>query len=326
MRYIGSKASTLSALEELIVSRVSSGDLCDPFGGIGTFGAHFRGLGYRVHTGDLLQFAHDFQAVRVASAAPPEFGSVAEVTGAAEMAEYLNAVPGRHGWLSQHFAAERTFLTVENARRADAIHAQILTWDAAGRLTDLERSWLMASLISSVDRVANTAGTYYACLKRLGRRALRPFVFRPVTVPDGPLGTAVLADAADLAASRTWDVLYLDPPYTARRYGAYYHLPELIARGAEPRPRGASGITALPHRPSPYYTKGSLAALTSLLERARFELLVLHYSDTGLMDPVELTAALARFGSVTTALLPAVGYRTTTGSRVVVHRVLLVAP
>jgi adenine-specific DNA-methyltransferase len=151
-------------------------------------------------------------------------------------------------------------------------------------------------------------------------------VFLPVEVPDGPVGTAVVSDAAELAASREWGVLYLDPPYTARRYGGYYHLPELIARGAEPRPRGASGITALPHRPSPYYSKGSLAALRGLLQRAQFELLVLHYSDTGLMDPAELTQTLSEFGSVTTTFLPAVGYRTTAGSRGVVHRVLMVTP
>lgn len=326
MRYIGSKASTLPALQRLITERMPSGDLCDPFGGVGTFGSHFRTLGYRVHTGDLLSFAHDFQNVRVASPDPPRFSGVPQANGAAGMSGYLNALPDRDGWLTEHFALDRTFLTVENARRADAIHAQILDWDAAGSLTALERSWLMASLISSVDRVANTAGTYYACLKQLGRRALRPFSFVPLPVPDGPSGTAVIADAADLAASRPWDVLYLDPPYTARRYAGYYHLPELITRGDQPQPRGASGITTMPQLPSPYYTKGSIGALTALLERATFGLLVMHYSDTGLMDPVELTAAVGRFGSVTTAFLPAVGYRTTAGSRRVTHRVLVVSP
>lgn len=326
MRYIGSKASTLVALEDLIVARVPSGDLCDPFGGVGTFGAHFRGLGYRVHTGDLLSFAHDFQTVRVASPGVPEFAGVPEAGGAGGVVDYLNLLPDEDGWLTRHFAVERRFLSVGNARRADAVHREILAWTASGRLTALERSWLMAGLIASLDRVANTAGTYYACLKELGRRAWRPFEFRPVAVPEGPTGTAVVSDAADLAASRRWDVLYLDPPYTDRRYGGYYHLPELLSRGTEPRPRGASGITTMPHRPSPYYTKQSLNALVNLLERSQFELLVLHYSDKGLMAPDALYGALRRFGDVTTALLPALGYRTTAGARGVVHRVLLVAP
>lgn len=324
MRYIGSKASTLAALADLIGARIPAGDLCDPFGGVGTFGAHFRGLGYRVHTGDLLSFAHDFQVVRVASAGVPGFAGVPEACGAGGIVQYLNGLPGEDGWLTREFAIERRFLSVDNARRGDAVHRTVLAWAAAGHVTAAERSWLMAGLISSLDRVANTAGTYYACLKVLGRRALRPFEFRPVSVPDGPAGTAVVSDAADLAASRPWDVLYLDPPYTARRYGGYYHLPELLSRGVEPCPRGASGITALPHVPSPYYTKQSLSALVSLLERSRFRLLVMHYSDTGLMDPDALVGALRRFGAVTTALLPALGYRTTPGARGVVHRVLLV--
>ena len=35
---------------------------------------------------------------------------------------------------------------------------------------------------------------------------------------------------------------YLDPPYNERNYAAYYHLPETIATGCVPIPKGKSGI------------------------------------------------------------------------------------
>ena len=46
MRYIGSKTSTLPQLARLITQRVDRGTFLDCFGGMGTVGSHFKGLGY----------------------------------------------------------------------------------------------------------------------------------------------------------------------------------------------------------------------------------------------------------------------------------------
>ena len=73
MRYFGSKFSTLPQLGEIIHARVPSGTFCDAFGGIGTVGAYFKALGYRVWTGDVLLFAHYFQVARIHRQKRPAF-------------------------------------------------------------------------------------------------------------------------------------------------------------------------------------------------------------------------------------------------------------
>ena len=55
-------------------------------------------------------------------------------------------------------------------------------------------------------------------------------------------------DAAD-AAKRIVevDLIYIDPPYNSRQYVAYYHLPEILARGwteTAPEIRGKVGLLA----------------------------------------------------------------------------------
>ncbi len=55
---------------------------------------------------------------------------------------------------------------MENARRIEVCRQLIDEWIEAEEITDTESSSLIASLINSFDTVANTAGTYYAYLKK----------------------------------------------------------------------------------------------------------------------------------------------------------------
>jgi adenine-specific DNA-methyltransferase len=324
LRYFGSKVSTLPALTDLITSVVPVGTLCDPFGGVGVVGSHFRSLGFHVHTGDALEFAYHFQVVKIALNKDPDFrGLISEgLRGPQAVIDHLDGMPGTTGWLTKHFAKQRGFFSLPNARRADSVRRQIARWKREGLLTHNEHAYLSAAFINSLDKVANTAGTYYAHLKELTTRAEKYFRFQALTVEKGPRGVAARQDAEELACSRSWDVLYLDPPYNERSYAGYYHLPELLARGLRPKPRGLSGITSLAGNRSDFNSPArSLEALSRLLRSTHFRLLVLHYTDAGLMQPKDLRSLLRRHGDVTEETIEAIGYRTTSGSRLVQHRV-----
>src|SRR6185436_6043411 len=113
---------------------------------------------------------------------------------------------------------------------------RINQWCRNNWVTQNQRAVLLASLINSMDRVANTAGTYYAYLKSWHRKALKPFRFELVRSSRGPQkGHCILADANTLVGSREYDILYLDPPFNERCYSSYYHLPESLARRHTPR-------------------------------------------------------------------------------------------
>src|SRR5437588_3272216 len=86
-------------------------------------------------------------------------------------------------------------------------------------------------------------------MKRWQPNAQRPFsisIDAPVTGKGRAI--AYLMDAAQ--AARTIgeiDLLYIDPPYNSRQYVAYYHIPEILARGwsdMAPEIRGKVGLLA----------------------------------------------------------------------------------
>jgi len=72
-------------------------------------------------------------------------------------------------------------------------------------------------------------------------------------IPEPPVrgrrpAQASLMDATDAARSiGEVDLLYIDPPYNSRQYVAYYHIPEILARGwseSAPAIRGKVGLLA----------------------------------------------------------------------------------
>ena len=184
----------------------------------------------------------------------------------------------------------------------------------------------MASLIDSMDKVANTAGTYYAHLKTFTRKALKPFHYKLLPPTHGPIGTAIRSDALGLVQRATYDILYLDPPYNERDYSAYYHLPETMASGRAVDLSGSCGMPRALRRKSRFTKPREVhSALSELLDASRFRLLVFHYSDDGLLSPSELLALLRPLGRVQKRSLGALGYRTTHGERSTAHTLYLVS-
>jgi adenine-specific DNA-methyltransferase len=107
----------------------------------------------------------------------------------------------------------------------------------------------LAAIIEGADRVANTAGVYASYMKRWQPNARRAFEIVPERPVSGKgAARAYLMDAASAAKEiGEVDLLYIDPPYNSRQYVAYYHIPEILARGwsdSAPAIRGKVGLLA----------------------------------------------------------------------------------
>ncbi|EQD31335.1 adenine specific DNA methyltransferase [mine drainage metagenome] len=138
-------------------------------------------------------------------------------------------------------------------------------------------------------------------------------------------GFCFLKDARDLVAGRRFDVLYLDPPFSARPYATYYHLPETIARGAEPRVKGEAGMPSPYSSPSDFTSRSHVQeAMQELLECADFGLLAFQYSDGGMVPPASLRRLLTRYGRVRSFRIPALGYQTRHQPRQTSHTLYVV--
>lgn len=315
MRYLGSKALIAEELIELIGPGEGS-SFCDPFGGMATVSAMAKKNGCHVATGDILTCPYSFQVARIECSRRLAFQRLRKLHGFADfesLVGHLNKRAAQNGWLIDEFSSKRRFFTRGNAERIEGARIEIAQWDAEKALTPMERAVLVASLVHSMDRVANTAGTYYAHLKEFSRKAQRPFFFELISpIPGSSTCSAHLVPAAELVTAQEWDVLYLDPPYNERCYAGYYHLPETISRLETPSCQGKSGSPAGLSRPKSAFNRPAMAvqALEALLAGAKAKKVVFHYSAEGLIPLSASRRLLSEFGNVREHALVAPGYTT----------------
>src|SRR5690348_14496824 len=168
MRYIGSKTATLPWLEGFVARMAPDAtSICDPFAGTCTVSRHFKRLGFRIFTGDVLSLSHAMQVATIGLNRRPDFRSLStlhpirsrrESTTLQRVFAHLNALEPEKGYLSRHFsrAAGRMFFTDANAMKIDAIRARISDWETNKLLSPSERQFLLASLLVASDKVANT--------------------------------------------------------------------------------------------------------------------------------------------------------------------------
>jgi adenine-specific DNA-methyltransferase len=330
MRYFGSKASTTEQVYTIISSKIPMGTVCDPFGGIATIGSYFKSKGYSVWSGDLLTFAHYFQVARLEANKTPVFRRLRkayDLGSLTDVIDYLNKESKQKGWFVEEYSKKRQFFTEKNAIQIEACKNKIEEWNSKKLLTQEEYAILISSLINSMDKVANTAGTYYAYLKQWHRKALHPFFFTLIPfTPGNNHCKCFLSEAQKLVSKCYFDILYLDPPYNERSYSHYYHLPETIALGLQPQLHGKSGMPNTKKVKSDFNRPQSAKkALEKILVNARFRLLAFHYADDGLIKQQEIVGILSKFGRIENHLLDTKGYVTSAIKRDVKQNLYLVS-
>jgi adenine-specific DNA-methyltransferase len=264
VRYIGNKSKLIpfirKGLEDL---QINGRTACDPFAGTAAVARFLKNHGYAVITSDIMSFSLALQWAYVVVDEPPKLTGLADLVDLAAdplaaTLKYLNRIGPQREFIHEHFCPEglagseheRRYFTSDNAAKIDAVRRQIHQWRTQDRLDDSEYYVLLAALIEAADRVANTTGVYAAYVKSWQPNAVKPLRLRPprLVTGTGLDCRAYQRDAIDVVRElRTFDLLYLDPPYNTRQYAGYYHIPEIIAEGwfeDAPSLRGKTGLPA----------------------------------------------------------------------------------
>lgn len=331
MRYIGNKTRLLpfllSTLDRLELAPKTAHDA---FSGTAAVGRALKAAGWRVASSDLMTYSYVFQRAYVVAQRSPSFAalragepelrralrspsfrsSIARTGALGAISEYLSRwIDAERGFVGTHFAPAggRMFFTQENADRIDTIRRRLHEWWSSGLIQDDAYYVLLAALIEGADRVANTAGVYAAFIKRWQSNARRPLTLKPEIPQRGPRGaTAHRADAALVATTAgEVELIYIDPPYNARQYSGYYHVPEVIARGwfdAVPVLRGKTGLVAGEGQQSNWCSaRKAGSALSELLGATGARHALVSYNSEGLLSERDLRDVLAdaaKFGTV----------------------------
>ncbi len=156
--------------------------------------------------------------------------------------------------------------------------------------------FLLASLLEKADAVANTASVYGAFLKHLKKSAQKNLVIKPALFEVNDNEHEVYNEDANVLIRRIeGDVLYLDPPYNAREYGANYHLLNTIARYDDFIPRGKTGLRE--YGRSLYCKKREVGKVfDDLIRDAKFKYIFLSYNNEGLMSKEKVQTIMKKYG------------------------------
>ena len=105
-------------------------------------------------------------------------------------------------------------------------------------LTDKEYAILMASLIYSIDRHANTMGHFDAYHHKAP--AVHRFLMRMIDAEAFEGVEIYRDDANQLSRHIDIDLTYLDPPYNSRQYSRFYHVYENLVQWKKPQLYGTA--------------------------------------------------------------------------------------
>lgn len=145
-------------------------------------------------------------------------------------------------------------------------------------LTDKEYCILIASLLYSADRIANTVGHYDAYFKK--GHVEDTFSMRPI-IPTNPSAKISIfrEDANQLGENIKSEVVYLDPPYNSRQYSRTYHVLETLAKWDKPNLAGVALKPPLENM-SDYCRTSAKEKFESLIKILDCKYLVLSYNNT----------------------------------------------
>ncbi len=107
-------------------------------------------------------------------------------------------------------------------------HIRDVIEDIKNILSEKEYCILIASLIYSMDRIANTLGHFEAYIKKEIKP--RKFIMRMIDVQNLDSVEILQDDANAVARKIQTDVVYMDPPYNSRQYSRFYHLYEVLVK------------------------------------------------------------------------------------------------
>ena len=163
---------------------------------------------------------------------------------------------------------------------ADALHIGAIrdAIDSTSDVNEKERAILIASLLYSADKAANTVGHYDAYIK--GHPIPDTFKFDLIS----PYTTTAeieihREDANVLAKFLNVDIVYIDPPYNSRQYSRFYHVLENLATWKKPKLYGEA-LKPEPENMSEYCRNGALKAFSDLIHDLQCKYIVVSYNNT----------------------------------------------
>lgn len=269
-RYIGCKTKLVDWIFSLIDEQTHDvHSFCDIFAGTGVVAHRALQTYERVVVND---FLHSNNVMYRAFFAPGEWSEEKVQT----IINDFNAInPAKIGenYFSKNYGGK--YFYHDTAKIVGYIRGRLQSLQKD--LTDKEYAVLMASLIYSIDRHANTMGHFDAYHHKAP--AAHEFQMRMIDAESYNSVEIHQEDSNQLARHINVDLTYLDPPYNSRQYSRFYHVYENLVQWKKPQLYGTA-LKPKEENMSDYCRNAAFTAFTDLVSNINSRYLVVSYNNT----------------------------------------------
>lgn len=272
-RYTGSKYKLMPWIKELILEKCPEhSTLFDVFGGTGVVTAELLDIFDHAIIND---FLYSNEVIYNAF-----FGK--EKINTKKLSEYLtkyNSLDRKQiqdNYISENYGGK--FFQYEDAKLIGFIREDIESAFKSKIINKREFDVLLASLLYSFDRCANTVGHYEAYIKRKEIRTGFVYELIEPIITDKEV-KIYRTDSNSLAKKVSADVAFIDPPYNSRQYSRFYHVLETITKWDKPKLTGTA-MKPPEENMSEYCRNSAPKAFDDLIKSLKVKYIVVTYNNT----------------------------------------------
>ncbi len=270
-RYTGSKYKLSEWIIDLIENNCVGNSFCDIFAGTGIISYSMLDKVNSLFINDFL-FSNEIIYKAFFENAPYNMTKLENIKEQCNKENVKN--------LSDNYCSKwygNRFFSYNDAKLIGYIRDNIET--LKNEFNEKEICILIASLLYSADKVANTVGHYDAYIK--GKNIEDKFIFDLINPYDTREKDIVITryDANEYARDLKCDIVYIDPPYNSRQYSRFYHVLENIASWEKPMLYGEA-LKPAPQNMSEYCRSSAPIAFKKLIDALNCKYIVVSYNNT----------------------------------------------
>ena len=291
LNYIGCKYRLLHHIHKVIEENIDIKDnltFCDLFAGTGTVGkSMFHKYNWKIIANDIELYSYILNKANLCLNITENILKFHE-----KIILRLNNKDYKEGIIYQQYTESgsklnsdyvRLFFKDENGLMIDTVLDEIKN----SNLTNDEKELLYASLIIAVDNVANITSVYGSFLKSLKKTSLKNLNYKLINENVSDKNKVYQKDALDMLDNE-YDIVYIDPPYNNRQYGANYGFLNIIAGLENFEIYGKTGLVKNYNKSKFSSRKTVKSQFETLINKIRAKYIIVSYSNEGIISYQEL--------------------------------------
>lgn len=269
-RYTGSKYKLLDWIEELVLENCEGEIFFDVFAGTGVVSAHMSKHYKKIIMND---FLYSNEIIYKAFLGSGEYDETV-IEKYREQFQKINPNRLKDNYFSQNFGGK--YFSNNDAKLIGKIREEIKKLKK--RLSDKEYCILLASLVYSMDKVANTVG-HYDAYRKINNIEDR-FVYELINPEKSSEKFSIYRkDANKLVRKVKADIAFIDPPYNSRQYSRFYHVLENVVQWKKPQLEGVA-LKPQAENMSEYCRSSAPEVFADLIKHLDVKYIVVTYNNT----------------------------------------------